>query len=284
MYELYEKIADWFDVHRSRTLFEKPYLDMAIAYLKSNAKILDLGCGMGEPIAKYFADKGYQLTGIDGSKKMINMAKVRVPNATFLVGDMRECMLGEKFDCILAWHSLFHLTQDDQRAMFKIFEKHISSGGILMFTSGPDAGEVWGDNGGQNLYHASLSASEYKNLLAAHHFEVITHIIEDPNCGDATVWVARYRLNEERIKIMNASQLIKFFQKRADASEALLKMYWMYTLSWVIGFVPISYLFNMSWGFMWSMYSNTTVIWVLIYSLSLFMISVVRFITFEPSK
>lgn len=198
VYELYEHIVDWFDEHRSKTLFEKPYLDLAISYLKSGAKILDLGCGMGDPIAKYFVDRGYQLTGIDGSAKMIALAKKRVPQASFLVGDMRKCDLKEKFDCIIAWHSFFHLPPDDQRAMFTIFQKHINPGGILMFTSGPDAGEVWGDNGGQNLYHASLSTAEYREILAKHQFEVIKHVIEDKDCGDATIWVARY--NGDKVK------------------------------------------------------------------------------------
>lgn len=193
VYESYEKIADWFDAHRSRTLFEKPYLDMAIAYLNPHAKILDLGCGMGEPIAKYLDDKGFQVIGIDGSQKLIDMARRRVPNATFLIGDMREIELEQTFDCIIAWHSFFHLSQDDQRAMFPLFEKHINPGGILIFTSGPDAGEVWSDNGGENLYHASLSTEEYNMLLAAYHFEVITHVIEDEQCGDATIWIAQYR-------------------------------------------------------------------------------------------
>lgn len=193
VYESYEKISDWFDTHRSRELFEKPYLDIIISYLKDGAEILDLGCGMGEPIAKYFVDKGFQLTGIDDSKKMIEIAKKRLPQGTFFVGDMRECDLNKKFDCIIAWHSLFHLSQDDQRRMFKIFEKHIENGGILLFTSGPDAGEIWSDNGGISLYHASLSITAYKELLTNHDFELIKNVVEDEECGGATVWVARYR-------------------------------------------------------------------------------------------
>ncbi len=54
VYKSYDKMFKWFDATRSRELFEKPYLDLAISYLKPNAKILDLGCGMGEPIGKYF--------------------------------------------------------------------------------------------------------------------------------------------------------------------------------------------------------------------------------------
>ncbi len=192
VYESYEKIADWFDENRSRDLFEKPYLDKAMAHLKPDAKILDLGCGMGEPIAGYFIDQGFELTGVDGSQKMIHLAKNRFPDSLFIVADMRGLHLTQKYDCIIAWHSFFHLSQDDQRAMFKVFEEHINPGGILLFTSGPDAGEVWGNNGGEDLYHASLSTAEYQSLLKQHHFEVMIHRIEDEACGDATIWMARY--------------------------------------------------------------------------------------------
>lgn len=192
IYKSYENIADWFDEHRSRELFEKPYLDMVITRLKPGAKILDLGCGMGEPIANYFIQMGFRVTGVDGSQKLIALAKSRFPTARFFIADMREINLAEKFDCILAWHSFFHLPPHDQHAMFKRFEEHIMPGGMLLFTTGPAAAEEWCDNGGEDLYHASLDPFEYKELLVAHHFELITHKINDLSCGGATVWMAYY--------------------------------------------------------------------------------------------
>lgn len=191
VYQSYDKMYNWFDEHRSRDLFEKPYLDLAITYLKPNAKILDLGSGMGEPIGKYFIDKGYQLTGIDGSSKLIDLAKSRFPKAKFMVGDMREVHLNEKFDLVLAWHSCIHLSQDDQRSMFEIFADHISPGGVLMFTSGPSDGEIWSDNGGEMLYHASLVPEEYKKLLLQYNFEIIKYKLDDEECGGACVWVVK---------------------------------------------------------------------------------------------
>ncbi len=194
VYRSYEKIADWFDSVRMQDLsFEKPYLDMVTTHIKPNGKILDLGCGTGLPVAKYFVDAGFQVTGIDGSQNMIEKAKRYVPKATFYVQDMRHLCLEEKFDAIVLWHSFFHLPADDQKLMFAVLEKHMNPAGILLFTSGHEAGEVWSDNGGENLYHASLSTSEYKELLEKYNFEVITHKIEDANCGDATVWVAKYQ-------------------------------------------------------------------------------------------
>ena len=191
VYKSYEKIVDWFDAHRSRDLMEKEYLDLVVQAIPKDGSVLDLGCGMGEPLAKFFIEKGYQVTGIDASRKMIALCQQRFPEQRFFVADMRNIELHEQFDAIIAWDSFFHLPQDDQRAMFKIFAAHIKPQGILVFTSGPESGEVWGDNGGQNLYHASLSADEYNHLLQQHSFRVIQHKLEDPECGDHTVWVAQ---------------------------------------------------------------------------------------------
>ena len=191
VYKTYDKIATWFNQHRSRELFEKSWLDKATRYLKQNARILDLGCGMGEPIAQYFIKAGFDVTGIDGSEELIILAKKRLPKGNFIKADMRGLNLNENFDMIIAWHSLFHLPQDDQRDMFKTFALHLKPEGVLLFTSGVENGEVWGDNGGENLYHASLSQDEYKLLLQQYSFKLIENKISDPECGDATIWLAR---------------------------------------------------------------------------------------------
>lgn len=191
VYESYEKIADWYDEHRSRDLMEKKYLELIIQSIPKGGSILDLGCGMGEPLAQFFIERGYQVTGIDASREMIKLCQRRFPGQHFFIADMRYIELHEQFDAIIAWDSFFHLPPDDQRAMFGIFESHVKPQGILMFTSGADSGEVWGENGGQNLYHASLSIDEYNQLLQEHHFVVIKHEIEDPTCGDHTVWIAQ---------------------------------------------------------------------------------------------
>jgi 2-polyprenyl-3-methyl-5-hydroxy-6-metoxy-1,4-benzoquinol methylase len=191
VYKAYEKIVDWFDAARTKSLMESEYLDLIINSIPTNATILDLGCGTGEPIAKFFIDKGFKVTGVDGSKKMIELCKKRFPSEQWIVSDMREINLRKQFDVVLAWHSFFHLDQDSQRAMFQVFTSHLKPKGILAFTSGEEEGEVWSDNGGQELYHASLSTNEYEKLLKAASFKVLLHKIKDPQCGEATVWVAQ---------------------------------------------------------------------------------------------
>lgn len=191
VYECYEAIVHWFDNARTKTLMEAEYLNLIVKAIPEGNSVLDLGCGTGEPMAKFFIDKGFKVTGVDGSKKMVELCKQRFPNERWIVSDMREINLNQQFDVVLAWHSFFHLDPDSQRRMFKIFSTHIKPDGILVFTSGEEAGEVWSDNGGQMLYHASLSTKEYEKLLGDNAFRVLLHKVRDPECGEATVWVAR---------------------------------------------------------------------------------------------
>jgi ubiquinone/menaquinone biosynthesis C-methylase UbiE len=192
VFESYEYLVEWFDQHRTKDLsLERSYLNLIMEDLPQNAKILDLGCGTGDPLAKFFIENGHYVTGVDGSHRMISLCKERFPDHRFIVSDMREIILKEKFDLVLAWHSFFHLPQEDQRKMFKKFSNFTKVGGLLVFTSGTDASEEWGNNGGIDLYHASLSTEEYRTLFESGGFQIIIHNICDPNCGEATVWIAK---------------------------------------------------------------------------------------------
>lgn len=189
--KVYDEIINWFDDARTKNLMESEYLNLIVDTIPPKGAILDLGCGTGEPIAQFFIEKGFKLTGVDGSKKMIELCKKRFPDEHWIISDMRNINLQQRFDAILAWHSFFHLDHNSQRNMFKVFESHIKPGGILAFTSGEEEGEVWSDNGGQQLYHASLSTKEYNSLLHASSFKVLVHKVRDPKCGEATIWVAQ---------------------------------------------------------------------------------------------
>lgn len=190
----YNKIAAWFDRHRTRSLIEQPWLDALSQGLPEHAAILDLGCGTGEPIARYLVKRQYRLTGVDASAAMIDIARKRFTDTRVLVRDMRRLALDERFDAVIAWHSLFHLPAADQRPMFATFARHLHPGGLLLFTTGSEQGETWSVNGGETLYHASLGLAEYRRLLTDHGFQVLRHAVDDAACGGATVWLARHQL------------------------------------------------------------------------------------------
>ncbi len=190
---LYERHATNWDDDRGNHLFEKPWLDQFTALLKLGSSVLDIGCGSAGPITRFLVEQGYKITGVDSSQSMINICKRRLPMQEWVVADMRELCLEAHFNGIIAWDSFFHLSPEHQRRMFPLFRKHSSSKAVLLFTSGPAAGEANGEYRGEPLYHGSLAAAEYRELLECNGFAVIAHVERDASCGDHTVWLAQLR-------------------------------------------------------------------------------------------
>jgi SAM-dependent methyltransferase len=159
--------------------------------LPRRGRVLDLGCGSGRPIAAELIRRGFRLTGMDSSPSLIALCRARFPGEEWIAGDMRALDLGRRFDGLIAWHSSFHLTPDDQRELVPRCAAHVEPGGTLMFTSGDAEGVRIGKWQGEPLYHASLAPDEYRALLEANGFDLVHCAIRDPGCGEATVWIAR---------------------------------------------------------------------------------------------
>lgn len=191
--DLYERNAQNWDADRGKSLFERPWMERFQALMPAGVSVLDIGCGSGEPIARHFIEAGYELTGVDSSPTLIEMCASRFPAQSWVAADMRALDLGKRFAGILAWDSFFHLAHDDQRAMFPIFRAHAAPGAALIFTSGPAHGEAIGSYHGEPLYHASLDVAEYRRLLADNGFDVVAHAVDDPDCGNHTIWLAQLR-------------------------------------------------------------------------------------------
>ena len=191
---IYRRHARAWTEARGTRLTERNWMHRFLELLPQSAHVLDIGCGSGEPIARYLIEQGCRVTGVDSSPEMIGMFAANFPGQVGIVADMRELQLGADYDGLLAWDSFFHLVHDDQRSMFALFAQQAGPRAPLMFTTGPVHGEVVGALEGDPLYHASLAPSEYRDLLDTHGFDVVAHVSEDPTCGGHTVWLAQRRL------------------------------------------------------------------------------------------
>lgn len=190
--EIYNKLASWFDEARTKDLsLENKVLSIIEGELPQNAEILDVGCGTGEPIARFFIERNYKLIGIDNSESMLNYCRDRFPGHTWISMDMRNLNIKKNFDCIIAWHSFFHIQREEQELVLQNFNNHLKPGGVLVFTSGVDNGDVWSNNGGEMLFHASLSTEEYNEIFIKLNMKVILYSPSDPDCGDATIWIVK---------------------------------------------------------------------------------------------
>ena len=86
---VYERQATEFDKRRSKALFEARWLACFTASLKPGVHVLDLGCGAGDPIARWFMAEGFAVTGVDFSEAMLAIARERWPDGDWRHADMR---------------------------------------------------------------------------------------------------------------------------------------------------------------------------------------------------
>lgn len=189
--QVYEKHAHGWDKHRPRVFFEKNWLDKFFHLLPEKGSVLDVGCGTGKPIAEYFIKHGFNLKGLDASSNMLEIAKNRFPDSSWVEMDMRQLELDATFDGIISWDGFFHLNQEEQRQTLVLFADHLTSNGALLLTIGHEAGEVTGTVEGEEVYHSSLAPEEYSSILNSLGFDKVEIVLEDERCGCHSVLLAK---------------------------------------------------------------------------------------------
>jgi cyclopropane fatty-acyl-phospholipid synthase-like methyltransferase len=139
-FEVYEGNAAGYDRSRDKRLFERDWLLRALADVPPGGAVLDLGCGAGDPIGVFLAERGYAVTGLDFSPAMVALFGAKVPGAQTVLADMTALNLTETFDAIIGWGSFFHLTQDQQRAVLPVLAGRLSPGGASVADGRPCSG------------------------------------------------------------------------------------------------------------------------------------------------
>lgn len=94
--------------------------------------VADLGCGPGR-ITGHLAELGLDVSGIDLSPGMVEVARREHPGIPFSVGSMLDLPFGEaELAGALAWYSIIHIPQDEQDALFREFARVVRPGGRLV--------------------------------------------------------------------------------------------------------------------------------------------------------
>ena len=186
----YDLIATEFANMRESFYLEQKYLDLLMSYLEPNAHILDIGCGSGHPIAAYLIEQGFQVTGIDGSKELLNIAKIKCPALHTIYGDIRTVTLNQKYDALLEWWCLFHIPKQDHANMISRFATWIKPGGFLEFTTGDEEYDhKSSDMLNQELSFYSLAPQLYEKHLKENGFKIL---LRENDQEHHMVWVAQY--------------------------------------------------------------------------------------------
>ena len=94
--------------------------------------LLHLGCGGGHN--DYIFKKYFQVTGVDKSAAMLELARQLNPEVNYISGDMRSVRLENTFDAVVTIDSIAYMvTVEDLRGMFATVFSHLKPGGVFLF-------------------------------------------------------------------------------------------------------------------------------------------------------
>lgn len=105
-----------------------------------SGKVLELGCGAGD-VSLLFAERGYQVTGIDIAPSAIEWAREKSLKANikaeFIEGDVRNLRRWEDgvFDIVVDGHCLHCIIGDDRTEMLKEAYRVLRPGGLFYVSS-----------------------------------------------------------------------------------------------------------------------------------------------------
>lgn len=129
--ETYNKIAeDWHRDHKDDTWWIAG-TDHFISLLPKGGSVLDVGCAGGFK-ARYFVDRGFAVTGVDISENLLDIARREVPEAQFMLADMRDLSEVEgEFDGVFAQASLLHIPKAEVPAVLRGMYQKVKPGRLL---------------------------------------------------------------------------------------------------------------------------------------------------------
>lgn len=112
------------------------WLDEFIPMLRTQSKILDIGCGCGIPVAKRLSG-AFELIGVDISPVQIRRARKNVPQGYFIKADISKIDFEiNYFHAVLALFSLFHLPTEEQHVVLQKTYKWLEPNGFFLVTFG----------------------------------------------------------------------------------------------------------------------------------------------------
>jgi SAM-dependent methyltransferase len=189
----YDEIADVYFAKFGVSAVRQKWLGRLIDALPCDgARVLDLGCGAGVPVARDLAALGHDVIGVDGSAQQILRARRNVPGATFIELDMCEAEFDPaSFDGVGAFYSITHIPPAQQGPLIANIAKWLKPGGVLVASFGTGPASAWTEEWlGTAMFFGHGAEEETRTHLANSGLRVCECSIEKQDNEEAAfMWV-----------------------------------------------------------------------------------------------
>jgi ubiquinone/menaquinone biosynthesis C-methylase UbiE len=104
-----ERARDWAEVMEGWNGWGVPVYRHILERIAvgSDSRVLDIGCGAGR-FCRMAADRGARVSGLDATPALVEIARERIPDGDFHVGDMEQLPWpGDSFDLVTGFNSFF---------------------------------------------------------------------------------------------------------------------------------------------------------------------------------
>ena len=169
-----EKADEWDKINESAQLGANKIAHIFSEYI-TDKSILDVGCGTGVLIEFLQKLKAKDITGIDISKKMIEIAANKHKNCEFICNNIIDWKTPKKFDTIIMYNCYPHL--DDKLSLVEKIYNLLNPDGVFIVAHGASKEVI-------NSHHQ------------AHALKVSTKL--NPAKTEAEIWLKKFIINSIR--------------------------------------------------------------------------------------
>jgi SAM-dependent methyltransferase len=153
---MYTESAAWYDrLHRNKDYAaeSRKIIELVRGHGRDAGTLLDVACGTGGHL-RQLRDE-FACEGVDVEPGLLEVARRRMPDIRFTLGDMSEFDLGRRFDVVTCLYSAiaYVRTVARMRAAMRCLARHLHPGGVLLVEpwiqqdAMADLGETWVDGG-----------------------------------------------------------------------------------------------------------------------------------------
>jgi RimJ/RimL family protein N-acetyltransferase/precorrin-6B methylase 2 len=195
----YDRVADKWCKERhigptSSRLLE--FVARLTARLAAGARVLDVGSGCGHPVAAELVERGFDVTGLDASARMVELARRNVSGARFVHADMRSADPGRGFDALVAWDSIFHLPREQHADVFARLARWLRPGGRALLSLGGSSNAGFTSSMmGETFFYSGYDPHNALQTIERAGFAIEHWEVDDPSSRGHIAVIASRRSN-----------------------------------------------------------------------------------------